>query len=215
MNGVIKLAELCETEITDGTHQTPTYSDDGYIFLSSKNVTRGVIDWEDVKYIPEKLHQELYARIKPQKDDILLAKNGTTGTAALVDRDEVFDIYVSLALIRPDKKKVLPEYLLYAINSRNSQLFFDSHIKGIGVPNLHLTHIRETPIKIYPIDRQKEIAEELKCIDKLIREYEKQINIYNNLVKARFVEMFGDPVTNPMGWEVSSLDKHLITNCVL
>ena len=193
MNNVVMLSELCETEITDGTHQTPTYSDDGYIFLSSKNVTSGVIDWENVKYIPEKLHQELYARIKPQKDDILLAKNGTTGTAALVDRDEVFDIYVSLALIRPNKNKVLPEYLLYAINSRNSQLFFERHLKGIGVPNLHLTHIRETPIKIYSFDRQKKIVEELKCIDEVIRKHEQQIDIYNHLVKSRFIETFGDP----------------------
>lgn len=51
-------------------------------------------------YIPESLHQELYSRLAPKIGDILLAKNGTTGVAAIVDREEVFDIYVSLALIR-------------------------------------------------------------------------------------------------------------------
>lgn len=51
-------------------------------------------------HIPEYLHKELYERLAPAKDDILLAKNGTTGIAAIVDRNEVFDIYVSLALIR-------------------------------------------------------------------------------------------------------------------
>ena len=104
-----KLKDLCLTEITDGTHKTPTYSENGYIFLSSKNVTSGKIDWKNVVYIPESLHNELYKRIRPQKDDILLAKNGTTGVAALVDKDEVFDIYVSLALIRPNKNLVLPK----------------------------------------------------------------------------------------------------------
>ena len=97
------LKDLCTIDITDGTHKTPTYADEGYIFLSSKNVTSGVIDWENVMYIPESLHNELYKRIAPQKNDILLAKNGSTGVAAIVDRDEVFDIYVSLALIRPDE----------------------------------------------------------------------------------------------------------------
>lgn len=82
----IKLDDLCEI-ITDGTHQTPTYADKGVIFLSAKNVTSEVIDWENIKYIPDSLHNELKKRVSPQKGDILLAKNGTTGVAAIVDRD--------------------------------------------------------------------------------------------------------------------------------
>lgn len=76
--------------LTDGTHKTPTYSNEGYIFLSSKNVTTGVINWDDIMYIPENLHNELQARLAPQLNDILLAKNGTTGIAAIVDRDYIF-----------------------------------------------------------------------------------------------------------------------------
>ena len=70
-----RLQAICEP-ITDGTHKTPTYSDEGFIFLSSKNVTSGHIDWDNIMYIPESLHNELYARLAPQKNDILLAKNG-------------------------------------------------------------------------------------------------------------------------------------------
>ena len=204
--GYCALAELCETEITDGTHQTPVYSDKGYIFLSSKNVTSGVIDWENVKYISEDLHNELYARIKPQMDDILLAKNGTTGIAALVDRDEIFDIYVSLALIRPDKNKVLPQYLLYAINSSKSQKFFKSNLKGIGVPNLHLTHIRETPIKIYSLPEQSQIVERLRYVDDLLRKYTQKLSTLDNLVKSRFIEMFGDINLNEKTWATSRME---------
>lgn len=54
----LKLEELC-TVITDGTHKTPTYSEQGYIFLSSKNVTSGKIDWKNIKYVSEELHYEL------------------------------------------------------------------------------------------------------------------------------------------------------------
>jgi len=94
-----KLSDVCE-RITDGTHQTPTYSDKGIVFLSSRNVTSGKIDWEHIKYIDEKQHLEMHRRVAPKMNDILLAKNGTTGVAAIVDRDVVFDIYVSLALLR-------------------------------------------------------------------------------------------------------------------
>lgn len=153
------LNEIC-TVITDGTHQTPKYTDQsGYVFLSSKNVRTGKINWDDVKYIPEELHEQLYSRIAPQLDDILLAKNGTTGIAAIVDKDVIFDIYVSLALLRPRKEVVDPKYLLYMINSPDTKEYFDASLKGIGVPNLHLKYIRNTLIPI-PLDikNQQEIV---------------------------------------------------------
>ena len=108
-----RLQSICEP-ITDGTHQTPVYSDSGYIFLSAKNVTTGSIDWNNIMHIPESLHKELYSRIAPKKGDILLAKNGTIGVAAIVDRDCEFDIYVTLALLRTVNQLVSPQYLLRA-----------------------------------------------------------------------------------------------------
>ena len=92
-----RLPEICVIPITDGTHQTPTYSDkeNGVPFLSSKDVTSGKIDWSKIKYITKELHQELQKRIAPKKDDILLAKNGTTGVAAIVEDETIFDIYVT------------------------------------------------------------------------------------------------------------------------
>lgn len=188
----IPLKDLCSIDITDGTHKTPTYADSGYIFLSSKNVTSGEIDWDNVMYIPEELHKELYQRLAPQKDDILLAKNGTTGVAALVDREEIFDIYVSLALIRPDKNKIIPKYLLYAINSESSKRYFNSHLKGVGVPNLHLTHIRETPISVPDFRTQEEIIKRLDKVSDLIAKRRQQLEKLDFLVKARFTEMFGE-----------------------
>ena len=188
----IPLKDLCSIDITDGTHKTPTYADSGYIFLSSKNVTSGEIDWDNVMYIPEELHKELYQRLAPQKDDILLAKNGTTGVAALVDREEIFDIYVSLALIRPDKNKIIPKYLLYAINSESSKRYFNSHLKGVGVPNLHLTHIRETPISVPDFRTQEEIIKRLDKVSDLIAKRRQQLEKLDLLVKARFTEMFGE-----------------------
>lgn len=202
----VALKELCTIEITDGTHKTPEYSDQGYIFLSSKNVTSEKIDWKNVMYIPESLHQELYQRLAPQKDDILLAKNGTTGVAAIVDRDEVFDIYVSLALIRPNQKKVIPRYLLYAINSDSTKRYFRSHLKGVGVPNLHLIHIRETPINVPNIQAQLQIVKKLDKVSDLIAKRRQQLDKLDTLVKARFVEMFGDCLTNPKDWRTKCLE---------
>ena len=153
--------------IKDGTHQTPIYTTDaenGYKFLSSKDVTTGKVDWSHLKYIPEELHRELYARISPRKGDILLAKNGTTGIAAIVDRDEVFDIYVSLALIRPHG--VDSTYLWAAINAAETKQQFDASLKGIGVPNLHLGEIKKAHIILPPMELQEQFAAFVEQTDK-------------------------------------------------
>ena len=154
-------------KITDGTHQTPKYYPSGYIFLSSKNVTSRKIDWEDVKFIDESQHQLMYKRVAPQVGDILLAKNGTTGVAAMVDRDVVFDIYVSLALLR-SRGNVTPEYLLAFVNSPIAKEQFDKRLIGMGVPNLHLGEINQVVIT-YPQDKVEQIRmtqriEELDCL---------------------------------------------------
>jgi type I restriction enzyme S subunit len=138
------LKEVCE-KITDGTHQTPTYFDDGIVFLSSRNVTSGRITWDDTKYIDAKQHLEMHKRVAPRLNDVLLAKNGTTGVAAIVDRDTTFDIYVSLALLRA-RDEILPKFLLHFVNSPVAKQQFNKRLKGIGVPNLHLEEIREVSI---------------------------------------------------------------------
>ena len=155
-----KLPDLCSIPITDGTHKTPTYSDkeNGIPFLSSKDVTSGEIDWSKIKYITKELHEELYKRLAPQKNDILLAKNGTTGIAALVKDNTVFDIYVTLALIRPISKIIYPQYLLYIINSQFCKNQFNDYLTGIGVPNLHLVDINKTVIPLPPLSEQQRIV---------------------------------------------------------
>ena len=156
--------------LTDGTHKTPQYSDNGYIFLSSRNVTSGKIDWDNIMYIPEALHHELYARLAPEVGDILLAKNGTTGVAAIVDKEEVFDIYVSLALIRIVDNIVNPHYVLHAIGSSYIQGYFNSSLKGIGVPNLHLEHIRKTLMPIPPCAEQNRIISRADMLLSLVEQ---------------------------------------------
>ena len=82
--------------------------------------------------------------------------------AAIVDRDCIFDIYVSLALLRIIGYIISPEYLLSTIASSTIQNYFNSSLKGIGVPNLHLEHIRTTLIPVAPINEQYRIATKLE-----------------------------------------------------
>jgi type I restriction enzyme, S subunit len=175
-----KLSEVCE-KITDGTHQTPKYFDKGYIFLSSKNVTSGEIDWNNIKYIDENQHIAMQNRLAPRLNDILLAKNGTTGVAAMVDRDIVFDIYVSLALLR-SKGNILPTYLLHFINSPIAKKQFNKRLKGVGVPNLHLKEIREVVIPYPESMRNQELI--VAKLDDRQTQSKKLISIYQQKLAA-------------------------------
>lgn len=185
------LQDVCE-QIKDGTHQTPTYTEDkgkGFKFLSSKDVVSGKIDWSRVKYISAELHEELYSRIKPKRGDLLLAKNGTTGVAAIVETDEVFDIYVSLAILRPvDINSV---YLWGAINSMESKRQFDESLKGIGVPNLHLGEIKKTKIVVPPIQIQEVFEQFVLQIDKSKFEVQKALDKAQLLFDSLMQKYFG------------------------
>ena len=188
---ILELGDICEF-IKDGTHQTPIYVDnkkDSFKFLSSKDVSKGVINWDNTKYIAKELHKELQKKISPKKNDILLAKNGTTGIAALVDKDEIFDIYVSLAILRL-KDGYHPKYILGGINSVETNQQFKRSLKGIGVPNLHLSEIKKVKIPIPPIELQNKFAERIEKIEKLKFEIEKSIEIAQNLYDSLISKYF-------------------------
>ena len=177
------LQDVC-LMIKDGTHQTPTYTEDtinGFKFLSSKDVTTGKINWSKVKYITPELHEELYVKIRPEMGDILLAKNGTTGIAAVVETEDIFDIYVSLALLRP--KEINSIYLWAAINADETKQQFNGSLKGIGVPNLHLSEIKKTKIVAPPIELQNQFATFVHQVDKSKVVVQKYYKIcYNNII---------------------------------
>jgi type I restriction enzyme S subunit len=185
------LNDVCEF-IKDGTHQTPKYTEDainGVKFLSAKDVVSGYINWANIKYIPQEIHAELYKRIAPKRGDILLCKNGTTGISAVVDTDDIFDIYVSLALLRP-KSGCLPEYLHYAINNPYTKRQFDDSLKGIGVPNLHLGEIKRTAIIFPPLPLQQSFARKIEAIEQQKTQITATIKDLETLLASRMQYWF-------------------------
>jgi type I restriction enzyme S subunit len=138
-------------------------------------------------------------RVAPRRNDILLAKNGTTGVAAVVDRDVPFDIYVSLALLRA-KSEVLPQLLLHFVNSPVAKQQFNKRLKGIGVPNLHLEEIREVLIA-FPasLAKQKIIAEEIDNVreqtQRLVSIYECKLAALGDLKKSLLHHAFAGELT--------------------
>lgn len=158
-----KTIEELTTVVTDGTHQTPSYVEKGVIFLSAQNIKDYKLDFENIKYVSREEHERISRRNQSQKGDILLAKSGTLGVAAIVEDDTEFSIYESLALLRPRQDIVLPRYLYYVLNSQHTQEEKNLSSKGMGVKHLHLTEINKITIPVPDLSEQKKIIGKLDC----------------------------------------------------
>jgi len=113
---VCKVHEISEL-VTDGTHKTPIYQDNGVRFVSAKDISTEELVFSDCKYISEEEHAELTKRCKPEYGDILISKSGSIGTVVVVEDKGEFSLFESLALIK------YPQHLInkYVLINKSSQ----------------------------------------------------------------------------------------------
>lgn len=180
----IRLDELCKM-ITDGTHKTPNYQNEGVPFLSVKNISSGKFDLSDIKYISTEEHQELIKRCNPEKNDILVCRIGTLGKAITISIDLEFSIFVSLGLLKPVYKS-LSEYIVRVINSGYGIEWIQENKAGgaMHTYKINLDSLRMLPVPFPPISEQCEIVarvdeifKQLDIIDGLQQKYAIDIDI--------------------------------------
>ncbi|MDO8334476.1 MAG: restriction endonuclease subunit S, partial [Nitrosomonas sp.] len=104
------------SEIVDGPHFSPKYQDEGYMFISARNIKVDRWSLEDAKYISEADFHEFNKRVRPGKGDVLLTKGGTTGVARAVDLDFPFQVWVHVAVLKTNQTLMDPFYLAYVLN---------------------------------------------------------------------------------------------------
>ena len=147
------------SKISDGTHFTPNYIDEGVKFISVKDVRKSAITLTNTKFISDEEANKLDKRCKPTSGDILLTKIGATyGFAAMIETKERFQIFVSLALLRPNDK-LIPKFLEIYLNTDLAYIQYERVIKGAGVPDLHLEDIRKIKIPLPPKEVQKQVID--------------------------------------------------------
>jgi type I restriction enzyme S subunit len=161
------MQELCSL-ITDGTHQTPKYAEEGRPFISAQCVKPFKFMPENCRYVSEEHYQAYIKNRKPEYKDILLARVGAgIGEAALIDSELEFAIYVSTGLLKPHKCSVESEYLVLWLNSPIGRGFSESNTLGKGVSqgNLNLSLIRSFVVSLPPLEEQQRIVAK---VDELI-----------------------------------------------
>ena len=155
-------------KLTDGTHKTPKYIDEGVPFLSVKDLSNGHIDLSNCKYISSKEHKELYKRCNPEYGDILLTKVGTTGIPVINNLKIEFSLFVSVALLKFNQQSLYNEFLLLLLTAPLVQLQAKKNTKGVGNKNWVMQDIANTLIVIPPYKTQFKIVNMCKTINSII-----------------------------------------------
>lgn len=147
------LGEVCH-KVTDGVHITPTYVTDGIPFLRVTDIQEEEISWNAVKRIPETEYNQITKRGKPEQGDVLYSKNGTIGIAKEITWERPFTHFVSLALLKPDRKILNPTFLTAWLNTPDALKQAIGRSKTGTVTNLHLNEIRKMRIPCPPMESQ-------------------------------------------------------------
>ena len=160
-----KLSEVCE-KITDGTHKTPNYQDEGITFISAKNIVDGKLNFSDIKHITITEYEEIQKRCRLEQGDLLMSKSGSLGSLAIVDTDEPLGLFESLAIIKYNRQLLNGIFLMEQLRSDKSQGQLMSGVKGVAVKHLHLNVISETTVIVPPLEQQLEFAKIVQQTDK-------------------------------------------------
>ena len=182
--------------------KTSDYVETGVPVLQGKNITHNEFKWFGIRYISDKKADELN-RSSVKIGDILIVKIGSIGYSAELTELKGHDraiIPANLAKVSVDETIVDKSYLLFWLRSLDAERHFKSIASKTAQPALSLTKIKSLPVPLPPLPIQKQIAAVLEKADTLRSQCQQMEQELNSLAQSVFLDMFGDPVTNPKEW---------------
>ena len=206
----VRLEDVC-VRVTDGTHQSPRFEMGGIPFLVISNVVTGQIDWAGVsKWVSEETYESNTSRCRPERGDILYTAVGSFGVAVPVETDQKFMFQRHIAHIKPDLARAHTRFLAHVLNSPTVRAVAERVAKGVAQRTVTLSDLKNFLIPLPSLDDQRHIADILDKADAIHRKRREAIALTEDLLRSAFLEMFGDPVTNPKGWPAKPLgDPHV------
>lgn len=204
MNSQISLKEACDF-ILDGTHGSPERVREGIPVLSAQNVTGGKLNFATNRFTTTAEYQAFSRRLAIRQGDVLLTIVGTIGRAAVIDELKPLIFQRSVAVLRP-KGSLLDSHFLFHITQ--SVGFRDQIRKATNQSSqagVYLGKLEQVKIPLPPIAQQNRIAAILDKAEELRSLRRQALRELDALTQSTFLEMFGDPVTNPKGLLTTTL----------
>ena len=209
MKAGIKLGDICD--ILNGfAFKSEKYVCEGVRIIRIANVQKGYLEDSAPQYYPLETASE-FKKYLLEEGDILMSLTGNVGRVARLSANMLpAALNQRVACLRlKDSAEISKDFLFQFLNSD----YFESHCilssKGIAQKNMSTEWLKEYEIPLFTPKEQLVIASQLSKIDILIAGRYQMLVKLDELVKSRFVEMFGDPKCNPMHWEQQPLYKIL------
>ncbi len=136
----------------------------------------------------------LYSKLRPYLNKVVLP-------------DECGYCTTELVPLFPKKDLLSREYLAYFLRSNTFVEFINDKVAGAKMPRVKMSDFWNHPIPVPSLSTQELIVRELDSISSVISAKKQQVLELENLAQAIFLDMFGDPITNPKGWEVKKLSE--------
>ena len=143
-------------DVRDGTHDSPTYQVDGYPLITSKNLKRDGLNFENVKMISGDDFKRINQRSQVDRGDVLLAMIGTIGNPVVVIDEPEFAIK-NVALIKVPQHHN-SHFLRYYLSTANVVRKMQRDAKGTTQKFVGLGYLREFPIKAPNLEEQQRIV---------------------------------------------------------
>lgn len=190
-------------------NETKSYYETGLIpILRANNISDDTIVFDNLIYVPEK-----YVSPKQliRKHDIIIAASSgsidVVGKSGYIENEWRGSLGAFCKLIRP-KPEIYPEYLKFYFITPTYRREISHLAAGANINNLRNEHINDLRIPLPPLLEQQRIASILDLADSIRRKNRQILAKYDKLAQSVLYEMFGDPITNPKGWELMSGDQY-------
>lgn len=212
-----KLSECCQS-ISDGDHQAPPKSNKGIPFVTISNIKDNSFDFTNCMHVPQSYYDNLLAKRKPQKGDILYSVVGSFGIPVLIKENVKFTFQRHIAILRPNPHIVEPAYMYYSMLSKAFFLQADAAAIGAAQRTISLSSLQNLTINLPDLPTQRRIASILSAYDDLIENNRRQIKLLEEaaqrlyrewLVELRFPGHESVKVVDgvPEGWMKGTVDN--------
>lgn len=199
------LENVC-SKITDGAHHSPKEFKKGIPMFSVKDMTDLGFDYSNPKTISNEDYERLIkAGCQPEIDDILIAKDGSVMKHVFrVKEKPDYVLLSSIAILKPKKDKIDPQFLVYAIKHPEiTEHILSNFVSGSGVPRIVLKDFKKVELRIPSLENQKRIASVLYSIDEKIELIQKQNLLIESFANCLFKLWFIEEAKE--NWDAKSL----------
>ena len=193
------------------------YTEEGIKLLNVANLVDGKIDLTTSnRYISESEAYGKYKHFLCDDGDFIVASSGIkveyiNKKMGFVTKS-MLPLCMNTSTIRfkvLDKNRLDIKYFMYYLKSQNFKNQLYKYITGSAQLNFGPSHLKKISFPLCDIGEQRIIVNNMELITKIMDSYNEQLEKYDELVKARFIEMFGDPLLNPNGHLKEKIEKHI------